>query len=36
MMVFYIVASLWFHFHRYKFVRRGDQFTMSWPRPAGY
>jgi ethanolamine permease len=36
MMVFYIVASLWFHFHRYKFVRRGDQFTMNWPRPIGY
>ena len=36
MMVFYIVASLWFHFHRYKFVRRGDQFSMNWPRPAGY
>ncbi|MGL4396314.1 MAG: APC family permease [Hyphomicrobium sp.] len=36
MMVFYIVASLWFAFHRYKFVRRGDQFTMNWPRPRGY
>jgi ethanolamine permease len=36
MMVFYIVASLWFHFHRYNFVRRGDQFSMNWPRPAGY
>ncbi|MEQ1715267.1 MAG: APC family permease [Hyphomicrobium sp.] len=36
MMVFYIVASLWFHFHRYKFVRRGDQFSMNWPRPRGY
>ncbi|MEZ5926686.1 MAG: APC family permease [Hyphomicrobiaceae bacterium] len=36
MMVFYIVASLWFHFHRYRFVRRGDQFTMAWPRPRGW
>jgi ethanolamine permease len=36
MMVFFIVASLWFHFHRYKYVRRGDQFTMNWPRPVGY
>jgi ethanolamine permease len=36
MMVFYIVASAWFAFHRYKYVRRGDQFTMPWPRPAGY
>ena len=36
MMVFYIVASLWFAFHRYKFVRRGDQFTMNWPKPQGY
>lgn len=36
MMVFYIVASLWFAFHRYKYVRRGDQFTMAWPRPQGY
>ena len=36
MMAFYIVASLWFAFHRYKFVRRGDQFTMPWPRPIGY
>lgn len=33
MMGFYIVASLWFHFHRYKYVRRADQFTMPWPRP---
>ncbi|MGE3230991.1 MAG: APC family permease [Hyphomicrobium sp.] len=36
MLVFYIVASLWFVFHRYKFVRRGDQFTMPWPKPVGY
>lgn len=35
-MAFYILASAWFVFHRYKFVRRGDQFTMPWPRPKGY
>jgi len=36
MMVFYILASVWFSFHRYKFVRRGEQFTMNWPKPNGY
>ncbi|MDH4980839.1 amino acid permease [Hyphomicrobium sp. D-2] len=36
MMVFYIVASLWFAVHRYKYVRRGEQFAMPWPRPVGY
>ncbi|MBK0327826.1 amino acid permease [Rhodobacteraceae bacterium F11138] len=36
MMIFYIVASLWFVLHRYKFVRRADQFTMNWPKPQGY
>jgi len=36
MMIFYILASAWFVFHRYKFVRRGDQFTMPWPKPRGY
>ncbi|HEX2843054.1 APC family permease [Hyphomicrobium sp.] len=36
MLVFYIVASLWFAFHRYKFVKRGAQFTMPWPKPVGY
>ena len=36
MMCFYIIASLWFHFWRYRFVKRGDQFTMPWPRPLGY
>jgi ethanolamine permease len=35
-MAFYILASLWFAFHRYKYVKRGDQFTMPWPRPKGY
>ena len=33
MVAFYIIVSLWFHFYRYKFVRRGDQFTMPWPKP---
>jgi ethanolamine permease len=36
MMLFYIVASIWFVFFRYKYVRRGDQFTMPWPKPLGY
>jgi ethanolamine permease len=36
MMAFYIIASLWFAFYRYRYVRRGDQFTMPWPRPLGY
>ncbi len=35
-MVFYILASLWFAYHRYQYVKRGDQFTMAWPRPKGY
>ena len=36
MVVFYIVVSLWFHFYRYQYVKRGDQFTMPWPKPKGY
>ncbi|TAL80930.1 MAG: APC family permease [Beijerinckiaceae bacterium] len=36
MMAFYIVASCWFAFHRYRYVKRGNQFTMPWPRPIGY
>jgi len=36
MMLFYIVASLWFVVFRYRYVRRGDQFTMPWPKPRGY
>ena len=36
MVGFYIVASLWFHFWRYRFVNRGAQFTMPWPKPKGY
>ena len=36
MLGFYIVVSLWFHFWRYRFVDRGAQFTMPWPKPKGY
>ena len=36
MVIFYVVVSLWFHFYRYRYVRRGDQFTMPWPKPQGY
>ena len=36
MVAFYVIASLWFAFYRYRYVRRGDQFTMPWPRPKGY
>lgn len=36
MVIFYVIVSLWFHFYRYRYVRRGDQFTMPWPKPQGY
>jgi ethanolamine permease len=36
MMLFFAIASVWFHFQRYRYVRRGDQFSMQWPRPVGY
>ncbi|MBA3448311.1 MAG: amino acid permease [Pseudaminobacter sp.] len=36
MTCFYVVVSVWFHFYRYRYVRRGDQFTMPWPKPVGY
>ncbi len=36
MVGFYVIASLWFHFRRYRYVKRGDQFTMPWPKPQGY
>lgn len=36
MLGFYFAASIWFAFHRYKYVRRGDQFSMPWPKPLGY
>jgi ethanolamine permease len=32
----HIIASLWFHFWRYRFVQRAAQFTMPWPKPRGY
>ena len=34
--VWAIARKDWFHFWRYRFVKRGDQFTMPWPRPQGY
>lgn len=36
MTIFYFLISVWFHFYRYRYVRRGDQFTMPWPKPQGY
>lgn len=36
MVAFYAILSLWFHFYRYKYVARGAQFTMPWPKPQGY
>jgi len=36
MMLFYVIVSVWFVVFRYKYVRRGDQFTMPWPKPIGY
>jgi ethanolamine permease len=33
---FYLLASVWFVVFRYKYVKRGSQFTMPWPRPKGY
>ena len=36
MVAFYLVVSLWFHFYRYRYVQRGAQFSMPWPRPSGY
>jgi len=35
-MLFYVIVSVWFVVFRYKYVRRGDQFTMPWPKPIGY
>lgn len=37
--LFYILASLWFKFHRYKFVNSTSFIkagVKSWPRPRGY
>jgi ethanolamine permease len=36
LVIFYLLASVWFVLFRYKYVRRGQQFTMPWPRPRGY
>jgi ethanolamine permease len=36
LVVFYLLASIWFVLFRYRYVRRGRQFTMPWPRPKGY
>lgn len=36
LIIFYFLASIWFVLFRYRYVRRGAQFTMPWPRPKGY
>jgi ethanolamine permease len=36
LVVFYLLASVWFVVFRYRYVARGKQFTMPWPRPKGY
>jgi ethanolamine permease len=36
LVVFYLLASIWFVLFRYRYVARGKQFTMPWPRPKGY
>jgi ethanolamine permease len=36
LVVFYLLASVWFVVFRYRYVARGRQFTMPWPRPKGY
>lgn len=35
-LAFYLLASIWFVRRRYRFVRRGSQFTADLPRPRGY
>ena len=35
-MLFYISASVWFVYHRYRMVNRSKLYTMPWPRPKGY
>ncbi|GAA5174781.1 amino acid permease [Pseudonocardia eucalypti] len=35
-LAFYFLASVWFVRRRYRFVRRGAQFTADLPRPRGY
>jgi len=34
--IFYIVASIWFVFHRYKYVDPQTLIKAHWPRPRGY
>jgi ethanolamine permease len=36
LVIFYLLASVWFVLFRYRYVARGRQFTMPWPRPKGY
>jgi ethanolamine permease len=36
LLVFYLLASIWFVKRRYRYVRRGAQFTADLPRPHGY
>jgi ethanolamine permease len=36
LVIFYLLASVWFVAFRYRYVKRGAQFTMPWPRPRGY
>lgn len=35
-LAFYLLASVWFVRRRYRYVRRGAQFTADLPRPRGY
>lgn len=35
-LAFYLLASIWFVLRRYKYVRKGAQFTADLPRPRGY
>ena len=35
-LAFYFLASIWFVMRRYKYVKRGAQFTAPLPRPKGY
>jgi ethanolamine permease len=35
-LAFYLLASIWFVARRYRYVRRGSQFTADLPRPEGY
>jgi ethanolamine permease len=36
LLAFYLLASIWFVRRRYRYVRRGAQFTADLPRPRGY